>query len=81
MKQSSAKSFFEKLKPALTRERVICRIIAAWCTFAATSLIFADSETVFTDLPFLADTSMGILVLCCILSFLVDTVVSVLLPR
>ena len=81
MRQSSARPFLEKLKPALTRERVICRIIAAWCTFAAFSLIFAGSEVVFTDLSFLADTSMGSLLLCCVLSFLVYTVISVLLPR
>ena len=55
--------FRNGLKPAFRRERAICRVLAAWCLFAAFVLMTGSSEeTLFTSLSaFGADVSTALL--------------------
>ncbi len=66
------------LKAAFDRERTICRVIAAWTSFAAFNLL-GDGE--YSALAFGQDTSLGIMALWMILLFGIYTVVSVFLPK
>ena len=73
--------FRNGLKPAFRRERVICRIIAAWCVFAAAVLTTGSSEdTPFTSLSaFGADVSNLSLLGGIVLNFILLSAVAALL--
>ncbi len=68
----------ELIRPAFTRERTICRIIAAWCAFAAITVL---GEGSYADLSFAQETSIGFMVLLIALFFLLFTAVSAMLPK
>ena len=70
------------LKPAFRQERVICRIITAWCVIAAAALMTESSETApFTSLSsFGTDISLSVLLLGIVLNFILLSVVATLLP-
>ncbi len=74
--------FRNGLKPAFRRERVICRVLAAWCLFAAFVLMTGSSEeTLFTSLSaFGADVSTALLLGGIVLNFALLSVVAALLP-
>ena len=74
--------FRNGLKPAFRRERVICRVLAAWCLFAAFVLMTGSSEeTLFTSLSaFGADVSTALLLGGIALNFALLSVVAALLP-
>ena len=72
--------FTEWIKPAFEREKVICRIIAAWVTFAAFTLL-GESEISFTDLSFAQDTSVAAMIVTMLLLFAAYTVLAALLPK
>ncbi len=67
------------LRSAFMWERVICRLIAAWCSFAAINLFSHDGD--FFKLMFAQDTSLVRAALIIILFFCIDTVVQTLLPE
>ncbi len=73
--------FRNGLKPAFRRERVICRIVAAWCVFAAAVLTTGSSEdTPFTSLSaFGADVSNLSLLGGIVLNFILLSAVAALL--
>ncbi len=75
--QKTSPSFVENLKNAFTRERAICRVIAAWTLFAAITVL-GDGK--YADLSFAQDTTFGLLALYVILLFGLLTVISALLP-
>ena len=62
---------------ALQRNRVICRLVAAWCCFAAINL---SVEGKFYELAFAQETPVARLLLAMVSFFLVMTVVQSLLP-
>ncbi|MBE6626249.1 MAG: DUF2079 domain-containing protein [Ruminococcaceae bacterium] len=64
------------IKSALSWERFICRIFAAWCTFAAVTTF---GEGNFYDITFARDTSLGVMLLWIVLLFAAYSVVNVLL--
>lgn len=66
-----------KLKPALTRERNICRAIAAWTLYALGVLLFTEGD--FFDLSFAQDTSLAVMLLAIAALFCGLTVVNALL--
>ncbi len=70
--------FLQNLKGSFERERAICRVIAAWTTFAAFTIL---GEGQYADLSFAQDTSLGMLALYILLFFGLFTVVAALLPR
>ncbi len=71
-------ALLQTLKPTLEREAVICRLIAAWCTFAAITVL---GEGSFYELSFAQDTSTVKLLLCILLAFVLFTLVAALLPQ
>lgn len=66
---------FDQFKPVLTREKIICRIIAAWCTFAA--LMLYGKEGNFFELSFLQDTSLISMAVFIAILFAIYTVAAV----
>lgn len=68
-----------RLKPAFAREKTICRLFAAWCAFAALTLLTAEGD--FFDLSFAQNVSTVSMVLLIFLFFVVFTAVATLLPR
>ncbi len=66
------------LKSAFGRDRVICRLIAAWCAFAATILLCKPGS--FADLSFAQNVSLLTLALVTALFFLLFSALAVLLP-
>lgn len=71
------KNGLKTLAPAFTWERVICRLIAAWCSFAAINLI-RDGN--FFDISFAQDTSLGRVFFLSLIIFLLYATVNLLLP-
>ncbi len=67
----------KNITPSFTWERVICRLIAAWCSFAAFTLM---QEGDFFDLAFAQETSLGKVFLMSLLFFLLYAAVNILLP-
>lgn len=67
----------ENIKLVLTRERIICRIIAAWCSFAAFMLYVTEGN--FFELSFLQDTSLASMFIYIALIFVIYTIFSSLL--
>ncbi len=65
-------------KIIFTRERVICRIIAAWVLFTAIVVLGKGN---YSDLAFAQNTSLGVLALYVMLFFALISIVSALLPR
>ena len=74
-KKTNASPF--QLKPALTRERNICRAIAAWTLYALGVLLFTDGD--FFDLSFAQDTSLAVMLLVIAALFCGLTAVNALL--
>jgi len=74
-KKTNASPF--KLKPALTRERNICRAIAAWTLYALGVLLFTEGD--FFDLSFAQHTSLAVMVLAIAALFCGLTAVNALL--
>ena len=74
-KKTNASPF--KLKPALTRERNICRAIAAWTLYALGVLLFTEGD--FFDLSFAQDTSLAVMLLAIAALFCGLTAVNALL--
>ncbi len=72
-------SIKDRLKAAFTRERIICRLIAAWTVFTALSLLFGEGN--FSDLSFGQDTSFALMAVSILLMFLLFSAVSACLPR
>ncbi len=66
------------LKPAFVREKAICRVIAAWCAFAA---VTAFGEGDYFKLSFAQETSGGTMLLLILLFFGLFTAIAALLPR
>ena len=65
-------------RDSFTWERVICRLIASWCTFAAFNL---SKEGDFFDIKYAQDTSLGSVLLYTLLLFVLYSIVNYLLPR
>ena len=74
-KKTNASPF--QLKPALTRERNICRAIAAWTLYALGVLLFTEGD--FFDLSFAQDTSLAVMLLVIAALFCGLTAVNALL--
>lgn len=74
-KKTNASPF--QLKPALTRERNICRAIAAWTLYALGVLLFTEGD--FFDLSFAQDTSLTVMLLAIAALFCGLTAVNALL--
>ena len=74
-KKTNASPF--KLKAALTRERNICRAIAAWTLYALGVLLFTEGD--FFDLSFAQDTSLAVMLLAIAALFCGLTAVNALL--
>ncbi len=68
----------ERLRPAFDREKTICRLIAAWCTFAALTVL---GEGNYSQLAFAQDISLSVMVFSIIWFFAIYTVVAMALPR
>ena len=68
----------ESIKKSFSRDRVICRIIAAWCTFVAMN---AFGEGKFYELEFLQDTSLSDALGINLLFFLILSVVNYYLNK
>ena len=66
-----------QLKSALTREKNICRVIAAWTLYALGVLLFTDGD--FFDLSFAQNTSFTVMILTVIALFCGLTAVSAVL--
>ena len=60
---------FAHLKKAFERDRVICRLIAAWLACSALTVLGADAES-FSELAFGQDISLGRVALVTFLAFL-----------
>ncbi len=67
-----------RLKAAFGRERAICRLIAAWCAFAAITVL---GEGSYADLSFAQDTSLFGMVLIILLFYIAFTAIAALLHR
>ena len=67
------------LRAAFEREKVICRLIAAWCTFAAITLLTAEGK--FFELSFAQNTSTVSLLLIVGLFFIIYSAVAALLGK
>ena len=63
-----------RLKAAFTRERAICRAVAAWCLYAMLNLLTAEGN--FYDLSFAQETSTAGMILWIALFFTALTAVS-----
>ncbi len=68
-----------RLRAAFTRERTICRLIAAWCAFAAITLLAEEGS--FAELAFSQDTSLVLMALTIVGLFFLFTVAAAALPR
>lgn len=70
------------LRPAFERDRVICRLIAAWSVFVILVLAgaFTDGKPDFTLLAFAQQVSLFHLLWCTALFFLLFSCVAVLIP-
>ena len=66
-----------QLKSALTREKNICRVIAAWTLYALGVLLFTEGD--FFDLSFAQDTSLTVMILTVIALFCGLTAISAVL--
>ncbi len=75
----SPRTVKDRILAALSRERIICRVIAAWTVFAAVSLLFGDGN--YSVLSFGQDASLSSMAIAIVLMFLLFTAVSALLPR
>lgn len=62
------------LKTVFDRENTICRIIAAWCSFVATTLLMTEGE--FKELSFAQDISLSKMALYIVAFFIMYSVVS-----
>ncbi len=72
-----SKNFKQNIRPAFSWERVICRLITAWCSFAAINLFSAEGD--FFKLSFAQDTSMTRVFLMTALFFSLFSIVNILL--
>ena len=77
MNKNSA-SFQSKLSLALTREKNICRAIAAWSLYALAVLLTAEGN--FFDLSFAQDQSLGVMVVVFIILFAGLTAIAAVMP-
>ena len=83
-KESHDFDFAAWLKPAFDREKVICRIVAAWVTFAMFTLFGSgdgEEKLRFTDLQFAQDTSILGMIVTILLLFAAYTLLAAILPR
>ena len=69
---------WNRLSPAFDRESTICRLVAAWCTYAA---VMAFGNGYFGDLTFTQNASTGAMIGIILLFFVAFTTAAVLLPR
>jgi uncharacterized membrane protein len=67
-----------RAKAVFTTDRVICRLLAAWCTFAVSALM---GEADFSLLEFNQDTSFAAVFAFAAVGFLVYSALSMLLPK
>lgn len=77
--KTSAPRVGRSLLSALTLEKVICRLIASWCTFIAIGLKGKDIE--YSKLEFAQDTKISTFVLTILAFFLLYTVVAAILKK
>lgn len=75
--EEKLKILLHRIRPSFVWERVICRLIAAWCSFALVNLLGTEGN--FFDLSFAQDTSMLRVVLMTALFFFIYSAVNVLL--
>ena len=68
----------KRLKAAFTRERAICRLIAAWSAIAAITVLEKGD---YSNLSFAQDTSLVLMLLAVTGLFILFSVVSMSLPR
>ena len=68
-----------RLKAAFSRERAICRAVAAWCLYAMLNLLTAEGD--FFDLSFAQDASTAGMLMWIALFYVALTAVSCLLTR
>ncbi|MBE6585553.1 MAG: DUF2079 domain-containing protein [Ruminococcaceae bacterium] len=73
---TNSKNVFKNLRPSFVWERVICRLLAAWCGFAAFNLM---KEGDFFNLEYAQDTSLFRVFLISFLLFAIYSIVNVLL--
>lgn len=66
------------LKAAFVRERIICRVIAAWTLFAATKVL---EEGTYSDLSFAQGTSLSLVALYVVLFFGLLSAINMLFTR
>jgi len=66
----------KQIVPSFTWERVICRLIAAWCSFAVVNLTKKGN---FFELSYAQDTSLGRVFLMTAIFFLLYSAINVLL--
>ena len=66
------------LRDSFTWERVICRIIAAWCVFSAFNL---SKEGDFFDINYAQDTSLVSLFIWVAVLFAIFSAVNYVLPK
>ena len=78
MSSNPNKTPASRLKAAFTRERAICRAVAAWCLYAMVNLLTLEGD--FYDLSFAQDASTVGMLLLILLFYGALTAVSCLLP-
>jgi len=66
------------LRPAFARENTICRLVAAWCAYAA---VMAFGDGYFGDLTFTQNASVGVMLSIIFAFFAAFSTAAVLLPR
>ena len=78
MSSNPNKTPASRLKAAFTRERAICRAVAAWCLYAMVNLLTLEGD--FYDLSFAQEASTVGMLLLILLFYGAMTAVSCLLP-
>lgn len=68
------KAFLRRFAKAFTMERVICRLVAAWCSVTAWTLLTADG---FHELEYAQNTSLGYVLVCTALFFAIYSCLNV----
>ena len=71
-------TLLDDLKPVFTKEKVFCRIVAAWCASAAMTLL---SENGFFELSYAQSTGFGTLLATIALFFVIFSAIAVMLPK
>ena len=76
--KSNRTSLSDNLRHAFERESTICRLVAAWCAYAA---IMAFGDGYFGDLTFTQNASIGSMIVIILLFFVAFSVAAILMPH